>query len=124
ASCTRAGTTSTRISRSSRDWSTITAKRCVLNVATGPYAALQLRLAKSLADQGWSGGLLTWTDRLPAGSPAHDVAPYAFKLYAISEALTKGFTSLLCLDAPCVAARPLDPVFQAIQREGHGFVTA
>jgi hypothetical protein len=84
---------------------------------------LQTRLVASLRSHGWTGGLLTWTDRLPPGSPAHEAAPYGFKLYAVTEALRKGFSSVLWLDAPCVAARPLGPVFDAIEREGHCFVS-
>ena len=67
--------------------------------------------------------MLTWTDGLPPGSPPHDQAPYGFKLYAISDALRRGYSSVLWLDAPCVAGRPLDAVFAAIERDGHGFVT-
>lgn len=85
---------------------------------------LQARLVESLSSQGWDGGVLTWTDRLPPGSPPHESAPYGFKLHAIAEAMRKGFTSVLWLDAPCLAARPLDPVFAAIERDGHAFVTA
>jgi hypothetical protein len=103
--------------------STATAKRAILNVATGPYVALQERLVKSLARVGWNGGLLTWTNELPPGSPSHELAPYGFKLYAISEALKKGYTSMLWLDAPCVASKPLAPVFEKIERDGHCFVS-
>jgi hypothetical protein len=85
--------------------------------------SLQARLAKSLADHGWRGGVLTWTDRLPPGSPTHDDAPYGFKLYAVAEAMKKGYTSVLWLDAPCLATRPLDPIFEAIERGGHRFVS-
>lgn len=104
--------------------STPAAKRCVLNVATGLYVPQQERLRASLAARGWAGGTLTWTDALPPGSPSHDEAPYGFKLYAIGEALRKGCSSLLWLDAPCVAAEPLDPVFDAIERDGHCFVSS
>ena len=65
----------------------------------------------------------TWADKLPAGSPSHADAPYGFKLYAVAEALAQGCSSLLWLDAPCVADRPLDPVFERIERDGHCFVT-
>lgn len=98
-------------------------KRCILNVATDRYVPLQARLVKSLTAQKWAGRVLTWTDRLPDGSPGHDRAPYGFKLYAIAEALRQGFPSVLWLDAPCVAAAPLDPVFEAIERDGHCFVS-
>jgi len=78
---------------------------------------------KSLKAAGWEGGLLTWTNELPPGSPPHELAPYGFKLHAISEALRKGYTSMLWLDAPCIAAKPLTPVFEKIERDGHCFVT-
>ena len=103
--------------------STPTAKRCILNVATGAYVPQQGRLTQSLASTGWSGGVLTWTDALPTGSPRHDVAPYGFKLYAMTEALRKGYTSLLWLDAPCVVTAPLGAVFEKIERDGHCFVS-
>jgi len=85
--------------------------------------AQQSRLLQSLSRQGWSGGVLTWADALPSGSPSHEEAPYGFKLYAIASALQKGFTSLLWLDAPCVGAGPLDLVFETIEREGHCFLS-
>ncbi|MBV8879154.1 MAG: hypothetical protein JO332_04230 [Planctomycetaceae bacterium] len=104
--------------------STASAKRALVNVATGRYVPLQRRLVNSAAAVGWTGGLLTWTDALPPGSPSHDEAPYGFKLYAISEALRKGYTSVLWLDAPCRAALPLGPIFEAIERDGHCFVSS
>jgi hypothetical protein len=103
--------------------STDSAKRAILNVATDRYVPFQARLVKSLAAVGWNGGLLTWTDEFPPGSPPHESAPYGFKLYAISEALRQGRTSVLWLDAPCTATRPLAPVFEKIERDGHCFVT-
>ncbi len=103
--------------------STDSARRAILNVATGRYVALQDRLVKSLRAAGWTGGVLTWTDELPPGSPSHEEAPYGFKLYAIAEALKKGYLSVLWLDAPCVAAKPLGPVFETIERDGHVFVS-
>lgn len=103
--------------------STDSAKRAILNVATHHYVEAQGRLVRSLKAAGWTGGVLTWTDELPPGSPPHDQAPYGFKLYAVSEALRRGYTSLLWLDAPCVAAKPLGPVFASIERDGHCFVS-
>ncbi|MBI3856570.1 MAG: hypothetical protein HY293_12855 [Planctomycetes bacterium] len=91
-------------------------------MATGRYVPLQKRLSESLVRTGWT-GLMSWTDRLPPGSPSHEDAPYGFKLYAIEDALKRGFTSVLWLDAPCVAARPLQPVFWEMERRGHVFVS-
>jgi hypothetical protein len=103
--------------------SNASAKRAILNVATGRYVALQDRLVRSLKSAGWTGGVLTWTDALPPGSPSHEDAPYGFKLYAIAEAMKQGYLSVLWLDAPCVATKPPAPVFDWIERDGHCFVS-
>jgi hypothetical protein len=99
-----------------------TGKRCVVNVATGPYAALQEDLVRSLASVGYMGGLLAWTE-IPEGSPTHADDPYAFKLHAFLNAIDQGFRSVLWLDAPCVVTGPLDPLFERIETEGHLFIT-
>ena len=98
------------------------AERGVVNVATGPYAPLQARLVESLRRAGWSGGLLAWT-QFPPGSPTHSDVPYGFKVYALREAQRQGFRTVLWLDAPCVATRAPDAVFDRIEAEGHLFVT-
>jgi len=85
--------------------------------------AAQAGLLSSLIEAGWSGRMLTWTNQLPPGSPRHEQAPYGFKLYAIAEALRRGHSSVLWLDAPCVATKPLDPIFERIEHDGHCFVS-
>jgi hypothetical protein len=92
-------------------------------VATEEYAALQDRLVGSLRRVGYSGGLLTWTGAFPPGSPTHREVPYAFKPYALGQALREGYTSVLWLDAPCLALGALDPLFEHIEREGHALVS-
>ena len=104
--------------------STISAKRCILNVSTSRYVPFQKRLVKSLADQRWTGRVVTWAGRLPTDSPPHEDAPYAFKLYAVAEATKMGFTSILWLDSTCVATRRLEPIFESIERYGHCFVSS
>jgi hypothetical protein len=84
---------------------------------------LQRRLGGSLFQHRWTGGKLFWTDQLPPGSPSHEEAPYGFKLYAIAEAMRQGYTSVLWLDAPCLAAGPLEPIFAGIEHDGHRFVS-
>ena len=103
--------------------STRTAKRCILNVSTSRYVPYQKRLVKSLSDQKWPGRVVTWAGRLPADSPPHEEAPYAFKLFAVAEATKMGFSSVLWLDSVCVATRPLEPIFKSIERYGHCFVS-
>lgn len=61
---------------------------CVVNVAQGGwYPQGQDRLINSLRPVGY-GGLVRWyRNALPSGSPSHRDAPYAFKVYAVQEAL-------------------------------------
>jgi hypothetical protein len=98
--------------------------RCIVTVATEAYVGLQRRLLESLARAGWRGGLARWTGTLPPGSPPHEEEPYAFKLFALREAVRRGFESLLWLDSPCVAAGQPSAVFDRLERNGQLFVTA
>jgi hypothetical protein len=98
-------------------------KRCILNVATGRYVPYQARLMKSLAGAGWKDTLMTWTDTFPRGSPSHREVPYAFKVHSIRAALQRGHTSILWLDSICVAEKPVESVFERIEREGYLLVT-
>lgn len=92
---------------------------CVLNVATTDYyAQWQKRLCLSLDAVSYKGARLFWTHALPQDSPDHGTSPYAFKLYAIKEAMKQGHSRLLWLDAGLYAIRPLDPVFEILDREG------
>jgi len=93
--------------------------RCIVNVATDRYVPLQERLVGSLASQGFRDSLLAWKDGMPPGSPSHRESPYAFKLHALRAAAARGHRTVLWLDAPCVAVRPLGPLFERIEREGH-----
>ena len=77
----------------------------------------------SFVQAGWKGGLEVST-RIPPGCPSHEEAPYGFKLAAIRQAERRGFRTLLWLDSPCVAAGPLDGVFDRIEQEGHLLVTS
>ena len=98
--------------------------RCVVNVATGPYVALQARLVASVRSSGWTGGVLLWSDAWPPGSPSHEEVPYGFKIHAIREAGRRGFESVLWLDSPCLVQRPLAPLFERVEADGHLLVTS
>src|SRR5829696_3118427 len=55
----------------------------------------------------------------PDESPAHADVPFAFKPYCFKEARRRGGELLLWLDASCVAVRPLEPIFDQIERDGY-----
>lgn len=96
--------------------------RCILNVAVGGwYPKGQERLLASLRQVGYTEATLVWTGVFPPGSPTHDQVPYAFKSYAFDQAIAAGYRTLLWLDASCWAIKPLEPLFEEIEREGHCF---
>lgn len=87
----------------------------------GRYTKYAERLVRSVKAQ-WDGPVLDFYD-LPPGSPRHDDKPYAFKLYALKEAVRQGFTTLLWSDACVLCQADPTPIFQAIEQDGYMLVT-
>ena len=97
-------------------------KRCIINVAVSNwYPNGQLRLHKSLLEQNFKSDFIGWINTWPPNSPPHKSLPYGFKSYAFQEAIRQGYETILWLDASCWAIRPLEPLFDAIEAEGHVF---
>lgn len=95
-------------------------KRCVINVAVGAwYPRGQDRLRASLQGVGFQGDFVSWRDTWPPGSPPHSALPYGFKSYAFQQAVSQGYETILWLDCSCWAVRPLEPLFDHIEQEGH-----
>jgi hypothetical protein len=96
-------------------------RKAIINVANnGWYPLGQLRLIDSLVKNGFNDEILRWTnDSYPIGSPSHRDIPYAFKIWAFEEAFNRGNDLVLWLDASMYAIRPLDLVFDEIEKEGH-----
>lgn len=90
--------------------------RCIVNVATGAYVRGQDRLASCplIADA----LTLFCRDEMPPGSPSHADIPYAFKSFALRAAADQGATVLLWADACILPIRPLEPLWEKIEREG------
>jgi len=97
---------------------------CICSVATGGFVTGLNRLISSLDKVGYTGGRLFYNSTLPPGSPHPSVVPYAFKLYALKEAQRQGYTSLLWLDSSMWAIKPVEPVFDYIEKEGYLFEAA
>lgn len=97
-------------------------KRCILNVAVGGWYPRGLkRLRDSLQAQGFKGDFIGWENNYPPGCPPHGDVPDAFVGYSFKDAIEKGYTSILWLDASCWAIRPVEPIFEHFEEHGHLF---
>jgi len=94
-------------------------KRAVVCYGVGAWHPRGVaRLVKSLSDVGEAAEPATWTEH-PAGCPAHQDLPYAFKPWAMNYAMDMGFDQAIWVDASCWAIRPLWPLWQKITDDGY-----
>lgn len=92
-------------------------KRCIINVATGGYVRGQQRLRNS--PFAVDASVVMFKDVMPPGSPSHYDIPYAFKAWALRDAIECGHLLLLWADASIVPIASLDPLWDRIEREGY-----
>lgn len=90
--------------------------RVIVNYANGHYLKGQHRLVNTLDAKE---RLMLWHDKLPTGCPFHQDVPYAFKAYAMAEAVANGAGSVLWLDACIWPVTPLDRLWDQIERDGY-----
>jgi hypothetical protein len=96
-------------------------KCCIISVGCGNWYPQGIeRLEKSLNFHGWGGAEFLQT-YLPEGSPSHAENPYAFKVYAFEQAIQKGFTHIVWLDASFWAVKNPMPLFDYIEDNGYFF---
>ena len=93
--------------------------KAIINFASGRYDKGQNRLRQSLIDVGFDGDFFGWRNEIDIGSPPHKENPYAFKIYAFEKALSMGYTKILWVDASIWAVKPLDPIWETVDRLGY-----
>lgn len=85
-----------------------------------PYLS---RFRRTMRDPGgFAGSLYIWSANFPAESPTHEQVHYAFKWYAMEHARKSGAQIALWLDCSCHAIRPVQPIFDKIERDGYYFI--
>lgn len=95
-------------------------KHCIINFAKGFwYPQGQARLLRSLRDTGYAGDCFTWSDERAISAPPHEMMPYAFKIAAFNYAVAAGYKLVLWCDAAVFAIRPVDVIFEHIEKYGH-----
>ncbi len=92
--------------------------RAIVNYSTEKYYKGQDRLFKSIPV--FSGACVMLKER-SLKTPSHSENPYAFKIYAFeyAHALNFGYQQIVWLDASMYAVKPLEPLFEHIEREGY-----
>ena len=97
-------------------------KKCVVSFAdgSGDYRYKLNRLETSLKKH-TDADLLMFTDYKEINSEPHSVIPYKFKAMAINEAINRGYDLILWCDSPLVAVKPLDDLFNHIDKKGYAF---
>lgn len=91
---------------------TVPVRRCIVNFATAQYYPGQMRLAASVPGE----DILLFNEK--DGFPRHEDNPYAFKIYAIEEAVRQGYDQVLFFDASVYAVKPLQPVWDWLTEKG------
>ena len=94
--------------------------RCVVNVAIGgrnqqKYIVGQERLRNQLKGE----TLRFYTNGYPVGCPEHREIPFAFKAYALKEAAAYATTLLWCDSCIVLGDRPLEELWEKIERDGY-----
>lgn len=96
--------------------------RAIVSVAVGnPYENYRGRWLSTMKQFGHADYVRVFND-WPPDSPAHLEHHYAFKYFAMKHAADLGYTKILWLDSAVFAVAPIDPVWTALDRDGHVFV--
>ena len=100
-------------------------KRAIVTVGAsetrlfGPYLE---RFKRTMREYGGADYLKIWHKEWPPGSPTHHEAHYAFKVHAVYETAARGYTSILWLDCSANAFKPIEPMWERLERDGHVLV--
>ena len=96
-------------------------KKCIVTFANNEerYIKGLERQKQSIKAVNFDGDHLAFTTYEEIGSPSHEDVPYAFKAYAIKKAIELGYDLILWVDSPVYAIKPLDKIFDHIEKEGY-----
>ena len=94
--------------------------RVIVNCGIGwHYAALSRTVETACAMYGETGSLEFWRD-YPSGCPTHAERQYAFKIFAIREAIAKygNDATILWMDSTFIPLRSIEPLWEHIETHG------
>lgn len=96
-------------------------KHCVISFASNDkqFPAGVKRLEQSLKRVKFDGDFVPLVGNYPVGCPVHLDSPYAFKPFCFMEAKKRGYELILWIDSSGVVIRPLDFLFNEMEKEGY-----
>lgn len=97
---------------------------CCYSEARGKYYAKYAdRLEESLDKFSPGVPRIIWRESWPPESPSHNKLHYAFKYYAVADAVRRGFQHVMWLDAGSCALAPIDPLWERIAHNGYALLS-
>ncbi len=88
------------------------------------YAKGVNRLERSLHFEGWAGETIFWKDEYPPSCYQHSDMPYYFKISAFEEAIRRGFTHIMWVDASFWCVKNPVSLFDLINDQGYFFFSS
>lgn len=82
------------------------------------------RLERTLNFEGASMEIMTWDDYPTPDCPKHEEVPYYFKIAAFEEAIKRGFTHILWVDASFFCVKNPMRMFDIINEQGFWFFSS
>lgn len=92
-------------------------KTAVINIATGRHQRGQARLVESLGKVGYTGDILAFNNEAEVGAPKHKDCNYGFKPFAFDYCRKLGYDLVIWVDAAVWAIKPIDHLFEQIEKE-------
>jgi len=97
-------------------------KRAIVTVGISQSRVLDIyikRFGETFAPNCSGGEIFIWDEQWPPGSPQHRDCNYAFKAHAVDYVRSVGFERVLWFDASCYAIKPIEPLWQRLELDGH-----
>ena len=84
-----------------------------------PFSTKLDRLVEAFKKHSPGDDVIPYRDELPPRCPPHLEVPYAFKAYAIEEAIRRGYRYILWVDSSVIPILPLQPMWDLVVEQGY-----
>lgn len=82
------------------------------------YITQQARLIESIKKHHPEAKIFRWTNCYPWSAQPHERSQYGFKVHAVNEAISEGFTKIMWIDTACILQGGVEPIFDLCKKYG------